>query len=385
MKVTVGSFVMTATFVAGLLVACGNPQRRMSVGADCDPADCNGIEPSTFDDASVADASIEASAAQCPSTACTLPFATCANSRFACDVDLRSDPTNCGACGSPCPVTGVEMHVTSRCAASTCTLECWPGFADCDSLPDNGCETWLTFDEKNCGACGNECSSGVPCLEGKCGCAPGLTICDGRCVDLVRAVSDCGQCGHDCGPNPPDWVDRPNSYFGCQAMACQRVCNEWYANCNLVDDDGCEVDLRLPDDKNCGKCDVVCPAGTKCREDRTDGKLRCSCPYPTIDCGHDNPNFTMCADITSDPTNCGGCGRFCVGNEQAPAICTNGVCSLMCPPGTADCNGVVEDGCEKNLGSDPNNCGACGNVCNGIAGQPCVDGRCAVEECGGPR
>src|SRR5262249_4491553 len=39
----------------------------------------------------------------CPSTKCTAPYTTCDTSTFACDVDLSSDNSNCGACGVKCP------------------------------------------------------------------------------------------------------------------------------------------------------------------------------------------------------------------------------------------------------------------------------------------
>jgi hypothetical protein len=49
--------------------------------------------------------------------------------------------------------------------------------------------------------------------------------------------------------------------------------------------------------------------------------------------------------------------------------------------GRADCNGNLEDSCEVKIDSDPYNCGACGVVCDAVAGQACVHGRCAVEPC----
>ena len=41
----------------------------------------------------------------------------------------------------------------------------------------------------------------------------------------------------------------------------------------------------------------------------------------------------------------------------------NGTCSPTCPPGYKDCDGAPTNGCEAALGSDTDNCGACGNVC----------------------
>jgi hypothetical protein len=47
----------------------------------------------------------------------------------------------------------------------------------------------------------------------------------------------------------------------------------------------------------------------------------------------------------------------------------------VCQPGTANCNGICEDGCEVNTNTDPNNCGSCGNVC------PCEAPNCVCGTC----
>ena len=51
---------------------------------------------------------------------------------------------------------------------------------------------------------------------------------------------------------------------------------------------------------------------------------------------------------------------------NATSICTAGACSLTCNTGFGNCDGMVANGCEVNLGTDRNNCGACGNVCPGM-------------------
>jgi hypothetical protein len=50
-------------------------------------------------------------------------------------------------------------------------------------------------------------------------------------------------------------------------------------------------------------------------------------------------------------------------------------CRPGCPPGLADCDGNLANGCEASLASDATNCGACGNAC--AAGASCVVGACA--------
>jgi hypothetical protein len=61
----------------------------------------------------------------------------------------------------------------------------------------------------------------------------------------------------------------------------------------------------------------------------------------------------LCVDLGSDLNNCGACGSNC----PAPFSCIEGAC--RCPGEFGySCTGVCID-----LGSDPANCGACGYVC----------------------
>jgi hypothetical protein len=61
----------------------------------------------------------------------------------------------------------------------------------------------------------------------------------------------------------------------------------------------------------------------------------------------------ICVDLGSDLNNCGACGSDC----PAPFSCIEGAC--RCPGDFGySCTGVCID-----LGSDPANCGGCGNAC----------------------
>lgn len=73
-----------------------------------------------------------------------------------------------------------------------------------------------------------------------------------------------------------------------------------------------------------------------------------------------------CVDASSDPANCGACGRPCAPTNNATGVaCLAGQCWVAsCAPGFADCNATGFDGCETQLGTNQN-CGACGDACTG--------------------
>jgi len=120
----------------------------------------------------------------CPSNECPFGYRTCKNSHFLCDVNLLTDNDNCGECGVTCPSTtyngGHTLEVYS-CVDGRCALACgaYSGFADCNGIADDGCETSLATND-NCGACGVQCADpSKPCVKDPagltyaCGCPGG--------------------------------------------------------------------------------------------------------------------------------------------------------------------------------------------------------------------
>lgn len=90
------------------------------------------------------------------------------------------------------------------------------------------------------------------------------------------------------------------------------------------------------------------------------------------DCNGD-PSDGCETDTSSDPKNCGTCGKACAGAANAAPSCFVGKCDIACNSGWGDCNTDPKDGCEQNLVSDSNNCGACGMVCTSGG---CLNGAC---------
>jgi hypothetical protein len=84
------------------------------------------------------------------------------------------------------------------------------------------------------------------------------------------------------------------------------------------------------------------------------------------------PCGSTCADLAGDPDNCGACGSVC--EEPGPneyGTCLFGECAYACLEGAVYCGGVCTF-----LDSDPDNCGGCGNLC-GEAAPYCSRGTCS--------
>ena len=81
-----------------------------------------------------------------------------------CEVGIEADPGNCLGCGLRC----VLPNAFAGCARGCYVAGCGEGFEDCNAVVLDGCEVDVRVDAKNCGACGNDCK-GKPCVKGKCG------------------------------------------------------------------------------------------------------------------------------------------------------------------------------------------------------------------------
>jgi hypothetical protein len=81
-------------------------------------------------------------------------------------------------------------------------------------------------------------------------------------------------------------------------------------------------------------------------------------------------------DTQKDAQNCGVCGNVCASGPRGAAACSGGKCVLDCQPGWGDCNGNPLDGCETDLGSAVDHCGACDRDCRSCGGATCSQSKC---------
>lgn len=266
--------------------------------------------------------------------------------------NFQSDPRNCGACGVECRANGA----VPLCIDGQCTWEeCRPGRWDFNNDPSDGCET--------------QCS---PSNDG-------VEICDGVDNDCNGVVDDdfdlttvdnCGSCGNECRlAHATPVCEEVNGRYQCQVGECEE---DWY-DFDGVRDNGCEkqcvesnggVEVCDGKDNDCdGKIDEETPnAGKDCDEGL--------CPW-------DPQGRCLGACAQRGTYVCSGNQLICVPKPGAPS---QGIEVCDADGVDEDCDGQANE--DFDLMNDPNNCGACGNVCNvPNAFADCVNGQCVVGAC----
>lgn len=98
------------------------------------------------------------------------------------------------------------------------------------------------------------------------------------------------------------------------------------------------------------------------------------CPTGFDECDGD-PSQACEQDLNSVEA-CGDCETTC-SNAHGGISCENQTCTVTsCDTGYGDCNGDPSDGCETNLVSNDEHCGACARDCSSVSAT------CTVDSCG---
>ncbi|MBN2497307.1 MAG: hypothetical protein JXR96_22125 [Deltaproteobacteria bacterium] len=299
------------------------------------------------------------------------------------------DPAHCGSCEFSCfdylvHAAGIDCDYPSQEIGFLCTMSgCDTYYLDCDPIAP-GCET--RRDAEHCTSCEDGCSAGAQdrnCVfdrhlqDWRCGCldesacAAGQLCCDKRCVPRDSPVH-CGVCFNAClglDGRTSHCVDPDRQLCGClEKTDClaRELC--------------CEHRCIMHDDSNCGDCghactierggphcnpfDIVCGCSedAECRGfagsaqvcvpiDGLHGRTVCKCgdsgtcpeTLESVCCWVDGAR--ECADLSSDPANCGRCALHCQGGcERGGCVCADGPCpgygpGTVCdPPDTGICH-----------------------------------------------
>jgi len=284
---------------------------------------------------------------QCPANL-TLCRGTCVN--------LKNDQENCGRCGFPVPYgeTCINGQFSSLLVQKNQTTPVLTGTTV--TVLTGTTVTLLT---------------GTTAVVSKGSCPAGRTFCSGTCRDLQNDAGNCGWCGDACSSGQT-CQDGRCTFWGISTPVVNdttRITITPDLSCSsgeIACGSSC-VDI-FSDKKNCGVCGRTCGNLEICRNAR--------CGPACTDSGTTLCDDS-CVDLDTDMNNCGACGTECetfLPNAKG-SLCMSGKCIISgCKTDYADCNKNVADGCEVSLRLDANNCGSCGTKCSN--GKVCYNKQC---------
>jgi hypothetical protein len=173
-------------------------------------------------------------------------------------------------------------------------------------------------------------------------------VCGGACVNTMTDPQACGSCVNQCATGDTCGA---GGMCQCAGQLCQQnqIC----------------ADVQH-DPLACGGCNTQCNSRQFC----AGGTCTCRPGFQLCNAG----GGMQCTETDVSFTNCGACGNNC-GNKgfQNPhcvaGVCVDSTCQAL---GMTTCQGACLS--DAQLGSDPRNCGQCGNTC--AANEVCSSGNC---------
>jgi len=286
----------------------------------------------------------------CFSGACDLVTGLCVNDL--CNNGQHDDGETDVDCGGDCP----PCDNGDPCLSDT---ECGSGFfcvlGQCETSPGT-CQNGILDDDEtdvDCGGVCDQCVAGDSCLENA-DCHSGVCsagVCeDPTCQDGTLNGDEIGvDCGGAC--ESCSGSDACTQDSDCFSGACDLViglCVDNQCSNGQQDDGETDVDCGgvCPPCNNGDPCltDAECPSGSFC--------VGGYCQTTSTQCGAGMTECGgLCRDVSTDPDHCGVCGNACEGN----GVCMSGACQAAYAPG---CTDQIQNGDETGVD--------CGGAC-----EPC--------------
>ena len=208
----------------------------------------------------------------------------------------------------------------------------------------------------NTGGRGGDATGGSELVGGAAG-AGGPVVPDCETSAACESTPDrpiCDAANGVCVACLPDGDQCADGEYCAVDGTCQTGCSET-ADCptELI----CDPNTHL-----CVGCVIHddCPTGTLCAEATSTCDPGCNSDHPCA--GDERCCAGMCADVEADPENCGACLQVCSDNHGTPS-CAAGECEIGCDEYFDDCDeDARSNGCETDLSEDAN-CGECDLQC----------------------
>jgi hypothetical protein len=152
-------------------------------------------------------------------------------------------------------------------------------------------------------------------------------------------------------------------------------CAAGFDDCDGMASNGCEASLSAP--TTCGRCGNACTAPANATATcAAMGVCGFACGADFADCDRNAANGCEINVANGNARNCGGCGVEC-GLARAVSTCVARTCRVeSCETGYGDCDGMSANGCESDLRTSSQHCGACGRSC--ASGTYCQASACAL-------
>lgn len=276
-----------------------------------------------------------------------------------------------------------EICVDGKCIERPCSKneECPEG----KICKNSRCTSCIDITDDNLCGSGKICVNGA-CIEGNChqnsDCAIGICVSNRCCSDCCNKKEDC----------PEELICKQGKCNQCMDVIEDFACGLGYicennkcikGECRPGSISICSISGQICVNYNCCKVGPNCCLENKhCKSNmHCTQNFNCECNDGYGDCNNSFDDGCE-KNLKKDINNCGACNQICALPNAEPD-CVNGQCIIKtCKTNYKDCDKKVENGCEVNVTNDKLNCGECNLICQADnADVHCEQSKCVISSC----